>query len=246
MSRPRKIVITTGDTDGIGLEVTAKALEKIGPQRGFQFIYVRGSKAAPSLLKRIGRKFKVRSFQTWHEALEYVPSSHKELVEAVLPQSPARWVENAAVAALHRKIDALVTGPLSKPEIKNAGLHDLGHTEILKRLSKSPDLWMTFFGKRFHVFLLSGHMPVKEIEAALTPEKIERGLREALRLYKPSVKKPLAVLGLNPHAGDRGLLGSFDDEILAPVINRLREEGHAISGPLVPDAAFHEIGRAHV
>jgi 4-hydroxythreonine-4-phosphate dehydrogenase len=239
MSALKKIVITTGDLDGIGLEVTAKALEKVGPQRGLQFYYCRGLKSPPSLLRRIGRKFKVKRFLSWPEALDYEPKSYKEIIEITSAQPPPKWVENAAVSAFHKKIDALVTGPLSKPEIMRSGLKDLGHTEILKRITKASNLWMTFLGKKFHVFLLSGHMPVQKAEGYLTPERIEAGIREAAKLFRPSQKNPLAILGLNPHAGDSGLIGTFDGEVLMPVLEKLRAEGLALVGPLVPDAAFH-------
>ncbi|MBX2995598.1 MAG: 4-hydroxythreonine-4-phosphate dehydrogenase PdxA [Bdellovibrionaceae bacterium] len=240
MSTLKKIVITTGDLDGIGLEVAAKALEKVGPQKGVQFFYFRGAKAPASLIKRIGRKFKIKTFLSWPEALDYEPRSYREIIEVTSAQPPPKWVESAAVSAFHHKIDALVTGPLSKPEIMRAGMKDLGHTDILKRISKAPHAWMTFLGKRFNVFLLSGHMPVQKIESSLTSEKLELGLREALRMFKPTARKPLGVLGLNPHAGDEGLIGSFDDSVLKPVLVKLRAEGAFLEGPLVPDAAFHE------
>jgi 4-hydroxythreonine-4-phosphate dehydrogenase len=238
----RRVVLTTGDLDGIGLEVTAKALEKIGPQKGVLFLYFRGTKAPVPLLKRIGRRFRIHSFNSWPEALAFEPRSTKDIVEITSAQPPPKWVETAAVACLHSKVDALVTGPLSKPEIKRAGLTDLGHTDILKRVSSTKDAWMTFLGDQFNVFLLSGHLPVKEVEASLSAEKVEKGLREAVRFFssleKKPLKKPLAVLGLNPHAGDSSLIGRFDDEVLAPVLSRLQKEGLPLVGPLVPDVSF--------
>ena len=242
MAVARRIVLTTGDLDGIGFEVTAKALEKTGPQKNVLFIYFRGSKVSPALQKRIGRKFRINSFSSWPEALGFEPKSSKDIVEIVSPQPPAKWVEAAAMGCLHGKIDALVTGPLSKPEIKRAGLQDLGHTDILKRLSGAKSAWMTFLGQKFHVFLLTGHLPISDVEKTLAPEKIEAGILAAHHFFssfdKRLAKKPLAILGLNPHAGDSKLIGSFDAEVLAPIILRLQEKGLLIAGPLVPDAAF--------
>ncbi len=242
MKSVRKIVITTGDLNGIGFEVTAKALEKIGPQRNVLFLYFRGTKSQPSQLRRIQRKFRIHQVLSWPEALEFTPKSAKDIVEIVSSQSPAKWIESAAIGCLHAKVAAMVTGPLSKPEIKRAGMSDLGHTDILKRISSVKDAWMTFLGDKFNVFLLSGHVPVSQIEKSLNSEKIEKGLREAHRFFsqanKKMVRKPLAVVGLNPHAGDSGLIGSFDDLVLTPLLNRLRDEGLVLEGPLVPDVSF--------
>ena len=244
MASPRRIVLTTGDVDGVGFEVTAKALEKIGPQKGALFFYFRGTKVATSLQKRIGRKFHIHSFSSWPEALDFEPKSSKDIVEIVSPQPPAKWVETAAMGCLHGKVQAIVTGPLSKPEIRRAGLQDLGHTDILKRLSLTKNAWMTFLGNKFHVFLLSGHLPISEVEKNLTPEKIEAGIQAAYSFFssfdKKLTKKPLAILGLNPHAGDSKLIGSFDAEVLNPIISKLQEKGLPIVGPLVPDAAFNK------
>lgn len=237
-----RIALTTGDLDGIGLEVAAKALEKLGPQKHVLFYYFRGTKAPSALLKRIGRRFRIHSFSSWPEAMDFEPKSARDIVEIVSPLPPAKWVETAAMACLHGKISALVTGPLSKPEIKRAGLQDLGHTDILKRLSGVPDAWMTFLGTKFNVFLLSGHLPVTDVERSLSPEKIERGLRAAWEFFsaqqRGKKKKPLGVLGLNPHAGDAGLIGDFDGTVLAPLLEKLRKDGLSLEGPLVPDAAF--------
>ena len=242
MSAARKIVITTGDLDGIGLEVTAKALENIGPRKGILFLYFRGLKAPTELLHRIEKRFRVHRFTSWPEALEFIPKSSKDIVEITLAQSPAKWIESAAVACLHQKVAAMVTGPLSKPEIIRAGLQDLGHTDILKRISSRKEAWMTFLGDKFNVLLLSGHVPVSQVEKSLTADKVEKGLREAHRFFtalnKKPLKKPLAVLGLNPHAGDSKLIGSFDADVLTPILEKLRGEGLLFDGPLVPDVSF--------
>lgn len=236
-----RVAITTGDLDGIGLEVTAKALEKAGPQKGILFLYFRGTKASSAHLKRIGRKFRIHSFASWPEAMAFEPKTPKDIVEIASPLPPAKWIEIVGVACLHGNISAMVTGPLSKPEIKRAGLQDLGHTDILKRIAGVSNAWMTFLGSKFNVLLLSGHVPVNKAEASLTPDKIEAGLRAAWAFFSKQPggrKKPLGVLGLNPHAGDQNLIGNFETETLVPILNRLRKEGLLLEGPLVPDSAF--------
>lgn len=240
----RKIIITTGDQDGIGPEIAAKSLARLGPQRGSFFLCIVGLKPPQQLIKKMGSRFKIVDFQSWPEAIEYVPKSHKELALVRLASRPAKWIEMAGAACLHKRATALVTGPLSKPEIQSAGLSDVGHTDILKRVCSTRDAWMAFVGKYFHVFLASGHVPICKVEGSLTTEKLELSLKAAHQFFHahaahPKKKKwPVAVLGLNPHAGDSGLIGRFDQDILLPIIERLNTQGFSFYGPLVPDVAF--------
>lgn len=239
----KKIILTTGDQDGIGPEIAAKSLTRLGPQRGYFFLCVVGLRPPHPLIKKIGSRFKIVEFQSWPEAIEYIPKSHKELALVRLASRPAKWIELAGAACLHKRAAALVTGPLSKPEIQSAGLFDVGHTDILKRVCSVRDAWMAFIGKHFHVFLASGHLPISKVEASLSAERLELSLKAAHQFFHgraaPRKKKwPVAVLGLNPHAGDLGLIGQFDQLILLPTLERLNAQGFSFCGPLVPDVAF--------
>lgn len=236
MSSFKRIAITTGDIDGIGLEVTVKALQKIGPQANSQFLVYRSIDSTHFRLPKFER-VQVLDLQ---EALA-IKTKKNQLIEIVRGDSPALWVEEVASACLLKQLDSMVTAPLSKQEVQRAGLSDIGHTDILKRVSGSKTAFMTFMGPKFNVLLVSGHLPVQSVERALSPELIEKALQAADQarrlLSKSQSKKPLAILGLNPHAGDQGLIGSFDERVLKPLLKSVGKK-IALVGPLVPDVAF--------
>jgi 4-hydroxythreonine-4-phosphate dehydrogenase len=240
----KKIIITTGDLDGIGLEVSVKALSRLGPQAKTCFILWRGPKISPRLKSQLGRRFKVTTATSLAEALTLKKVSPKDLIEIVSSTSPALWVEESARACYEKRADALVTAPLSKPEIFRAGLKDIGHTEILKRVTGKKTAVMSFWGKHFRVLLATGHLPLSQVEEKLSPATLDKVLALALqaRAKLPAAlsRKPVGVLGLNPHAGDKGLIGDFEEKTLIPWIEKQRSAGLGLEGPLVPDAAFHQ------
>jgi len=244
MLRPLRIGITSGDQDGIGPEVTVKALVKLGPQKDIQFFLWRGIAFPKKDLDHLARSFRLKTVNSWSEALRITSQNPKELIDIHTPMSAARWVEEAGEACFFGHLDAIVTAPLSKPSILAAGMTDLGHTGILKRISKTQDAYMAFIGKYFNVFLATGHVPVAKLSESITPTKIETALRQSesfsrFMIEKKTVLRPIGVLGLNPHAGDGGLIGSEEKVWLEPLLKKLNNEhGNRFEGPLVPDASF--------
>lgn len=242
-----KIAITTGDTDGIGLEIAEKALLKLGPQRGVHFLIWRGEKSFPRTLKKLSKKFKLVSFTSPIKALSYLNSAEmkpNQLVELVSSESPALWVQQTAIWCQEKQIHGMVTGPLSKTEIHRAGLKDMGHTDILKRISKAHKVHMGFIGDKFNVVLNTAHIPLSQVPNSLTVRELLSGIEAAnslrLRLPKALQKKPIAVLGLNPHAGEEGMIGLEEQTDIMIAISEAQKAKIPLVGPLVPDAAFLE------
>lgn len=234
-----KVVLTTGDVDGIGLEVTAKALNEIGPRKDAQLILWRSEKADPKYLRLIDKRWKRVTVGSLDEAIE-IKGPYLVDIESTL--SPAKWVEISARACLEKKVQALATAPLSKTGIKNAGFNDLGHTDILKRISKAKHVNMGFVGDYFNVVLATAHMPISKVPrmldfASLTEAlKCANLLRKSLPVQQRS--RPIGVLGLNPHAGESGLIGKEELQLFPRLHAFARKNGIPIEGPLVPDAAF--------
>jgi 4-hydroxythreonine-4-phosphate dehydrogenase len=236
---PYRIAVTTGDPDGIGLEVTAKALQVLGPQPGVQFILWRSDQALPRHLDWIQEKFNfIRAVETadvWRQDW-----SAKEIIDVCSAQPPADWVVHAALACRSGLCDAVVTGPLSKSGMHTKERPYLGHTELLAHVTGSKNLFMSFWGKRFAVVLATGHIPIREVPKALTPHLLDEAvaqavkLRDVLRPEEP--RRPVAVVGLNPHAGEAGLIGGEEDKWMRRLVSKWSE--HGVEGPLVPDAAF--------
>jgi 4-hydroxythreonine-4-phosphate dehydrogenase len=242
VKKPIRIAITTGDVDGIGTEITAKALAKLRPKLGVSFLLWRSPRCPPRQLSMIDRHFRRITVSSWPEALKVPINSHKEIVDICSHLPPPIWVETSAQASHFGHINGMVTAPLSKTAIAAAGLTDIGHTDILKRVSKVKELFMGFIGDHFNVLLATGHIPVELISEQLTTARLERAIKAANRLRslldKKFAQKPIALLGLNPHAGEVGLIGLTERKIHLPLIEKLRLEDIKIEGPLVPDAAF--------
>ncbi|MBX7230662.1 MAG: 4-hydroxythreonine-4-phosphate dehydrogenase PdxA [Bdellovibrionales bacterium] len=236
--------MTTGDEDGIGLEVATKALHAIGPVKNVQFILWRSAKAPQKQLKILNHKFKLITVNTLKE-IDLLPQNSKTLIEIASTLSPVSWVEETITLCLEKKLNAMVTGPLSKTTMKEQGWADLGHTELLERLSQYKPLFMAFIGKKFNVVLATGHIPFAKVSETLSASLVENAFFSTLRLkelLEPILRsknsKPIGVLGLNPHAGENGILGSEECSLLIPLIKKLQNKGYPIEGPLVPDAAF--------
>lgn len=242
--QPLKIAITTGDADGIGLEITSKALNKIGPQKSVQFFLWRSSKGNKRDLSRIDRSFRRRTVGSWHEAQRLTLSSAKEIIDIASPLAPGLWVEQAAQAAMLGRMDALATAPLSKASIREAGLDDIGHTDILKRVSNHQKVFMGFLGSRFSVVLATGHVPLAEVPKNLTFDVLTDATHAAITLRSlmdaKRRRRPIALLGLNPHAGENGIIGREEIDLHQKVIDDFMVRKIPVAGPLTPDTAFFE------
>ncbi len=237
----KRVAITTGDIGGIGSEVTAKALHRVRPQRGTIFFLWRSPSMPRRELRLIDRYFKRVTVQSWPEALQ-VPANHKTLIDIVSLLPPARWVELMAKCGLSKSIDALVTAPLSKTEIIQSGLKDNGHTGILKRVTRASDVHMCFLGKEMNVTLVTGHVSIKKAYEQIRPETIDTALVQTHRFLKnfsPRLqKKPIALVGCNPHAGEEGVIDEKELRIYIPALKKARQRKIKVEGPLVPDVCF--------
>jgi len=137
---------------------------------------------------------------------------------------------------------ALVTGPVHKGIINEAGYRFSGHTEFLAGLAGVPEVVMMLAAPGLRVSLVTTHLPLRAVADAITPGKLEAVIRiteAALREQFGIVRPRLQILGLNPHAGEGGHLGHEDNEIIQPVIAQLRAEGMELDGPVPADTAFN-------
>ncbi len=146
----------------------------------------------------------------------------------------------ATNGCLNSSFDALVTGPVHKGIINDAGLPFTGHTEFLAELTQAtPVMMLATTGLR--VALVTTHLPLAEISRAITPqllEQITRILHNDLQRHFGLDRPEILVCGLNPHAGEGGHLGREEIEVITPVLDRLRQEGMLLHGPLPADTLF--------
>ncbi|MFZ4403265.1 MAG: 4-hydroxythreonine-4-phosphate dehydrogenase PdxA [Pseudobdellovibrionaceae bacterium] len=237
------LAITTGDVDGIGFEITTKSLLDLGPQNKTIFLLFRGPNASKKYLSLLDKKFNRIEFKDVFLALDYfsnVPLKSNIILDIVSDLSPALWVEGAAQLAMTSKISAIVTGPLSKTEIYKSGLKDMGHTGILKRISKTKNVFMGFIGAHFNVVLATDHIPLRQVSAAITLQRLKDVIKISSEFFSQtsSKSKPMALLGLNPHSGEYGLIGSEEKNLLRNLKKFGQKENINLDAFLVPDAAF--------
>ena len=152
-----------------------------------------------------------------------------------------RTLEAAADGCRTGAFDALVTAPLQKSVINEAGIAFTGHTEFLAQRTGAPHVVMMLVGGGLRVALATTHLALKEVARAITAESLERTLR-VLRgdlAARFGIGKPrILVAGLNPHAGESGFLGREESDIIIPLLDRLRREGFDLVGPLPADTLF--------
>jgi 4-hydroxythreonine-4-phosphate dehydrogenase len=147
----------------------------------------------------------------------------------------------ACEANIEGDFDAVVTGPVHKGIINKAGVSFSGHTEYFAVQSNTADVVMMLATDGLRVCLATTHIPLAYVSKAITPQRIEKvlGIMHADLQQKFGIEKPtIYVCGLNPHAGEDGHLGKEEIEIITPTLNRLREAGMDLVGPLPADTIF--------
>jgi len=212
MSLPR-VALTVGDPAGIGPEIVAKAA------------------ADPGVLAAC-------------EPIVYAPPSDPLLEHGRPTPASGRaaydLIVRAVEAARQGRVDAIATAPVSKEAFAMAGLPWRGHTDLLAHLTGAPFVAMMFDSPALRVVLVTVHIALADVPRALTSDRVQRTIRLAAQeLPRFGVASPrLALAALNPHAGERGLMGSEDDEILAPAVAGCVADGVNVVGPLPADTAF--------
>ena len=224
----KTIGVTMGDPLGIGAEIVLKALNE---WKGRSAIKVFGD---PHQLKEIPRG-DLHPVSLGHSGRKPTPEEAGQASVAYLDAAMAAWRRG--------EIDGLVTAPIAKHHVHLAGFPFPGHTEYLAAQTKTERFAMMMAGPRLKVTLVTIHEPLQKVPSLLTRAKVvetisitHRAMRESFRISKPRI----AVCGLNPHAGEEGLLGREEIEVIAPAIAEARSLGFDCDGPKVPDAVFHE------
>ncbi len=244
-----------GDPAGIGAEVILKAATALRSRRGAPRLLVVGDLAAMrAAAERLGA---VPEPLEWRKDAPLpdlgrglaVISRSKLSARARRPGKPTveggaasfEYVVDAARMAIRGEVDAIVTAPISKEWWNRAGRHYPGHSELLASLAKARRWRMMFAGDLLRVALVTVHMGLAKVPAALTENSIAdtiRLLAEHLRRIHGMTRPRIGVLGLNPHAGEHGLFGTEEKRFIEPAIRRARRDKIEAFGPLAPDTAF--------
>ena len=150
-------------------------------------------------------------------------------------------LERAADGCMSGEFAAMVTAPVHKGVINDAGIPFTGHTEFLAERTQAVQVVMMLAGGGLRVALASTHLALKDVPGAITQERLERILRvlcDSFARFYGIARPHVLVAGLNPHSGEGGHLGREEIEVIVPVLDRLRREGFRLSGPLPADTLF--------
>lgn len=252
MEKTEKIIvgISIGDLNGIGIEVILKTFED---KRMLDFctpVLFGSTKTISFHKKQLNLETSINGIQSinqlahgkvnlltvWEEEVAISLGAPTKLSGEYALKS----LESAVTHLKESKIDVLLTAPINKENIQSETFDFPGHTEYLESQLDGESL-MILISDTLRVGLITGHIPISEISKTITPELIEK---KVAILHKTLVedfgisKPKIAVLGLNPHCGDHGVIGKEDDEIIRPTIEKIKESGKVVFGPYAADGFF--------
>lgn len=250
------IGISIGDINGIGIEVTMKALLDNRTYKSFTPLIYGHGKALTFYRKQLGIEdfnfAQIRSIdEIQHKRINVINVSEDcpEVIPGAETQEAGKFALETLKMAVNDlkegKIQALVTAPLNKNNVNSEELHFVGHTEFITNEVGAKESLMLMVAEKFRVGLVTGHVPLAKVAENVTQERI---IQKATILLKSlekdfGINKPkIAILGLNPHAGEDGLLGEEEEKIIKPAVHALKDQNKFVFGPYPADGFF---GMAH-
>lgn len=247
----QRIAISSGDFNGIGPEIILKSLQETSGKEVTPII-LSSSKVIDFYLDLYSMELsyhKATSDDDIRDGAINVLESYQQEEISVQPGAFTRQSGKCAMLAVAKGIelckneqaDALVTAPISKEAVNLAGYHIPGHTEFLAEKTDTEDFMMMLVHDNLRVGLATVHIPIREVAGNLSKQSISHYidiLHQTLQRDFNIVTPNIAVLGLNPHAGDGGIIGSEEIDVIAPVIEKKRAEGMSVSGPHPADGFF--------
>jgi 4-hydroxythreonine-4-phosphate dehydrogenase len=243
--------LTMGDPAGIGPEIILKALEALGGRVAngeLTPVVVGTASCIADAARQLGRSIQLES------GIGAAPWPKVRVIEAATPNAKVEPGElcaeggRLAYAAIERairlatdgEIDAIVTAPINKEALNAAGHMFAGHTEILTELTGSKSSCMLLVHDRLRVSHVTTHVALAEVPKRITPERLRLvfELTHQAMLDFGIATPRIGVAALNPHAGERGLFGREDDDVIRPVIEEFRARGRRFEGPVPGDTVF--------
>lgn len=257
MRRDPILAISMGDPAGVGPEVVLKAAS-VSDVRAEAVLVVFGD---PVVLERAGRDAGIAVRPVEIERVEDARDLRATDVVPVVPvsriadgahgwgtPSPAcdmaqvEYVKSAFDAVWSKKADAIVTAPINKRSLSRAGAQWPGHTEMLAELSGGAQPLMMLAGPTLKVVPLTTHVPLRKVADLLTVPLLSHAIQvvhETFRVHFGAHRPRIAVAGLNPHAGEEGLFGDEEREIIEPAVDAAKAQGISVVGPISGDTVFH-------
>lgn len=245
-----KVGISIGDLNGIGSEIVLKTFEDVRMLDFCTPVIFASAKTISFLKKKYKSEITFQGVEDASQAIDgkiNVVNVWKENVsinfgeeDIKVGEYAFKSLEAATTALKEGHIDVLVTAPINKHTIQSDNFKFPGHTDYLARELNGESL-MFMITEELKVGLLTDHVAVKDVAATITPQLIEKKigiisktLQQDFRISQPKI----AVLGINPHSGDSGVIGKEDEEVMKPTLDKLRNEGRLVFGPYSADSFF--------
>jgi 4-hydroxythreonine-4-phosphate dehydrogenase len=246
------IGITMGCPVGIGPEIILKFFASFRPERGYLGVVL----GDVGVLKHAAKSMQIPArVVSWQPGEPVAPGTIPVLALSSLAGGELQWgkpdaqtgramagyIEEGVKLIREGTLAALVTCPITKTALKLAGYDYPGHTEMLARLTGSRQHLMMLAGRRLKVALVTIHEPISRVAGLITVDRVADCIRltaRALRNDFGMAQPRIAVAALNPHAGEQGMFGTEETEVIAPAIAACRNEC-SVSGPWPPDTVFH-------
>ncbi len=255
-----KIVITMGDSAGVGPEVIVKALSLPDTYKICQPIVIGDAKVLASVLQfskslasegelRLNPIKDIRKARFNYGVIDLFDLGNIDIdrlkpgkVDPMCGKATFEYIKKGVEIVQSGKAKGMVTAPLCKKSMEDAGFSYPGHTELLAELTGTKDFAMMLVGGNLRVVLVTRHLPLKEVASSLSKEKVLLAIRLGVEAMKAlGIDSPkVGVCALNPHAGEWGVLGKEEIETIIPAIEEARKEGIAINGPLPSDKGFYD------
>ena len=247
MKNRHTIALTPGDPSGIGIDLACQLIDQ--PPGDSRIVLICDAGLIAERAKLLGISGAVVHYQSDHSEHDQIVILDVQCSHPAAPGKPtpahASYVLNSLDVAIEGckrgEFDALVTGPVNKEMIAKSGIEFTGHTEYLAAKTGAVTAVMLLVSDLMRVSLVTVHASLAEVPDLVTVDRIKNvvkvlnnDLRTKFRIQSPKI----AVCGLNPHAGEGGLLGSEEQRIISPAIEKLRAEGIDVRGPLPADTAF--------
>ena len=234
----RRIAITVGDVAGVGTEVAIKATQELEGQPDTELILYGPKLVIEQCSETLGIEIPCKI----EDVGALTPNQFQPgIFSAATGLASFQAVELAIQHAMNGTVDAIVTGPIQKEAWKAAGISYPGHTELLADRTQTADFCMMLTSDEISCCLATIHIPIADVPKSLSIEVIENAIRHASKALCRKLGRPasITVCGLNPHSGENGQFSyGEEDQVIRPAIDRAKESGIQVIGPVPPDTAF--------
>ncbi len=235
----KRIGITIGDINGIGPEVALKAIADEDWPEDMEFMLYGPVTAMKRQIKVLGLPVSER-VHLRDVGIDVAWDPGTVSIDASLAAEEA--IRRVVDGCLSSDLDAMVTAPICKEGFHKAGIDVPGHTEFLAALTNTKNFGMMLIGGGLRVMLVTRHVPISAVPSSLTQENIAEAIEltgQALKLFGLADGR-IGVCGLNPHAGDGGVIGREEIELINPAIQAVRDKGFNVSDAVPADTIFYQ------